>query len=106
MSSYYSSAIDWLEKHELQCPSKKLFGMDCPGCGLQRSIIDLFRFDVAGSWRVYPPGMLIAGTVLFMVLHLLFNFKQGAFILKLLYIGSAIAIVINYTYKIITNQLF
>jgi hypothetical protein len=105
VNSYYS-AINWLEKHMLQCPSKKLFGIDCPGCGLQRSVIALFRFDIVESWRVYPPGIFIVVTIVFMLLHLLFGFKEGAFILKMLYIVSAIAIVINYTYKIITNQLF
>ena len=106
MSGYYYSAISWLEKNELQCPSKKLFGIDCHGCGLQRSVIALFRFDLAASWRVYPPGIFIVATMLFMMLHLLFGFRQGAFILKMLYIVSAITVVINYTYKIITNQLF
>lgn len=106
MIHHYSAVINWLGRHLLDCPVKKLTGIDCPGCGMQRSILSLLRFDLAGSWRVYPPGIFICATVVFLVLHLFFRFRQGAFILKLLYIVSAIAIVANYTYKIITHQLY
>jgi hypothetical protein len=106
MGNYYNNSVNWLEHHLLQCPMKKAFGIDCPGCGMQRSVIALLRLDVGASWKIYPPGIFIVCTVLFMMLHLCFDFKYGAAILKMLYIVSAIAIVINYAYKIINNQLF
>jgi hypothetical protein len=106
MGNYYYTATTWLEHHMLACPFKMFLGIDCPGCGMQRSAIALLRGDVVASWRVYPPGIFIFTTLIFLVLHLFFNFRQGAFILKLLYIVSSTAIVINYVHKILTNQLY
>lgn len=106
MIDSYGAAINWLGHHLLDCPIKKLIGIDCPGCGMQRSILALLRFDFAGSWHAYPPGIFICATIVFLLFHLFFRFRQGAFILKLLYIVSTIAIIANYTHKIITHQLY
>lgn len=46
------------------CFSKKLFHVDCPGCGLTRSFIRLAEFDVAGSLAMHRLGWLLAATVL------------------------------------------
>jgi hypothetical protein len=106
MVGWYTGAENWLDAHMLACPVKNILHIDCPGCGLQRSWVALLRFDFAASWRVYPPGMFMAALLLFLVAHLIFNFRSGAFILKLLYIASASAVVINYIYKIATHHLY
>lgn len=56
----------------LPCPSKLLLGLECPGCGLQRSFLALMRGDVVESLKLYPALMpllitfgLLAGTILF-----------------------------------------
>ena len=33
------------------CVSRSLFGLNCPGCGLTRSIIHLAEGDWSASWR-------------------------------------------------------
>lgn len=38
----------------VQCLSKEYFGMECPGCGIQRSFISLFRGDILESIALYP----------------------------------------------------
>lgn len=100
-----SSYTTWLEQHMLQCPSKKMFAVDCPGCGLQRSIIDLLRGDIAASWDVYPPGIFIVITIIILVSHLLFGVRYGALMLKMLFIITISVITINYIYKIANHQL-
>jgi hypothetical protein len=45
----------WLDGHLPGCPAKALTGMDCPGCGLQRSFVALLRGDLEGAWELYPP---------------------------------------------------
>jgi len=97
--------IHWLEHNLLSCPIKQLSGIDCPGCGLQRSLVALIKGDLISSFKFYPATIPILGLFLFTLIHLKFDFKNGAFIIKMLYIGATIIIVINYIYKIFTNQL-
>lgn len=100
-----ATLANWLQQHMFACPSKKLLYIDCPGCGFQRSLIALIRGDILSCWSFYPPTLFIIPTLLFLILHLCFHLKHGAFILKCLYIVSAIVITANYTYKITTNHL-
>lgn len=88
----------------LTCPSKLLFHMDCPGCGLQRSYIALFKGDFAASFYLYPAAVPILVMIACLFLHLIFKFKNGAFLLTSLYIFCAIIILVHYIYKILTHQ--
>ena len=47
--------INWLQKHLLTCPFKYLTGIDCPGCGFQRSVIQLMNGNFHQSFILYPP---------------------------------------------------
>lgn len=93
--------INWLERHMLPCPVKQTIGMDCPGCGMQRAIIDLLRGEFVNSFIAYPPLMPIIIMLIFLVLHLKFDFKHGALILKIAFIVNAIIISLNYILKLI-----
>lgn len=97
--------IHWLEHHLLACPFKQTFGIDCPGCGLQRSVLALLRGDLIASLKLYPPTLPILFLVVFTIAHLKFDFKNGAFLIKILYIAIAFIIIANYTYKIFNHQL-
>ncbi|MDB5086861.1 MAG: hypothetical protein JWR09_855 [Mucilaginibacter sp.] len=46
--------INWLQNHLIPCPFKYLTGIDCPGCGFQRSVIALIRGDLYKSLALYP----------------------------------------------------
>ena len=46
--------ISWLQKHLLPCPFKYLTGIDCPGCGFQRSVVALIQGDLHKSFILYP----------------------------------------------------
>jgi len=81
-------------------------GMDCPGCGLQRSIISLFKGDIATSLRQYPAGIFIVALFLFLLLHLRFDFRYGALALKILFMAVVVLIIAHYFYKIFMHQLF
>ncbi|MFT6096446.1 MAG: hypothetical protein ACJAXY_002583 [Nonlabens sp.] len=46
----------------LPCMSKQLIGMDCPGCGIQRSISFLLEGNIFESFLLYPglfPGIFL-----------------------------------------------
>lgn len=90
----------WLEQHQLPCFYKKLIGIDCPGCGMQRSFIHLINGDLVESLKTYPALIPIILTLVFLFLHLIYDFKNGAKILIYSYSFSALLIVINYIMKL------
>lgn len=51
--------IKWLQQHLLPCPFKFLTGIDCPGCGFQRSIIALLNGNLSLSLQLYPAAIPI-----------------------------------------------
>ena len=97
--------VEWLRNHLLTCPSKQFFHFDCPGCGLQRSILALLEGNFAESFRLYPATTPILFCFIFTALHLKFKFKYGAAIIKSGYILAALTVVISYLYKIFTHQI-
>ena len=100
-----SSVINWLQNHLLTCPFKKIFSIDCPGCGIQRSVLALLKGNFVESIKLYPATIPIISLLILVVVHLKLDFKYGALFIKILYIGIAIIIVINYIYKILSNHL-
>jgi hypothetical protein len=97
--------IEWFKNHMITCPSKHFFHFDCPGCGLQRSLIALLEGDLVKSFQLYPATIPILFCLIFTALHLKFDFKNGAAVIKVAYIFAMSVIVIFYIYKIFTHQL-
>ncbi len=95
--------IHWLEKHMATCSIKSHTGIDCPGCGMQRSIIELLKGNIWESIQLYPALLPLAFMFTFLTLHLIFNFKNGAKILKISYIVIAAIVLISYFIKIFTH---
>jgi hypothetical protein len=56
----------------LPCLVKKYFGIECPGCGIQRSFLKLIQGDILGSIQQYP-GLI---PLLFLIILL------GCFLIK------------------------
>ena len=46
------------------CMSKTTFGVECPGCGLTRSLLCFFRGDFANSFALHRMGWIIAIAVI------------------------------------------
>lgn len=105
MAQPHKSFIEWLSEHLFSCPFKTQFGIDCPGCGLQRSILSLFRGDLTASFKYYPATIPLIFIVLFTIVHLKVDFKFGAQLIKVVFAGVAVIILINYIYEIYTHQL-
>jgi hypothetical protein len=97
--------IEWLEAHLIPCPSKYLFHLDCPGCGLQRSFIALLKGNIVESFQLYPATIPIVFSLVFAALHLKFDFKNGARFITVNFILNVLIIVAFYIYKIITHKL-
>ena len=93
------SIPDWLERHYLPCLFKKLTGIDCPGCGTQRALIELLRGNLNHSFAIYPSLIPLLVMFAFMLFHLIVKLKNGHIILKMLFILNMLIISFSYIYK-------
>lgn len=98
--------INWVEAHLLACPFKGYTGLDCPGCGFQRSVLALVQGDVRTSFHLFPASVPILLLLAFVPVHLKFEFREGAGMIKFLYLSITVIIVLNYIYKIYTHNLY
>ncbi|MDR0412995.1 MAG: DUF2752 domain-containing protein [Dysgonamonadaceae bacterium] len=90
----------------LPCPVKHFLHIDCPGCGMQRSIVALLEGNFRESLLFYPATIPIFALLIYTILHLKMDFKPGAAIIKYGYIFCASIISAFYIYKIITYKIF
>ena len=94
--------IQWLESHLQSCFYKKYFGVECPGCGMQRAFIELLKGNFTESLMLFPALIPTIIMVIYLLLHLIFKFAKGANILKIMFIiNTSIVVVLSYIYKII-----
>jgi hypothetical protein len=102
---YWPMIVDWMERNMLTCPSKKWLHLECPGCGLQRSVIALFRGDLHTSLSLYPATIPLLVMLAYVALHLKFDFRHGAVVVKYLYLFVASIIFVFYIYKVLNHKL-
>lgn len=95
------SVTGWLESHMLSCPYKKYLGIDCPGCGLQRSFIELLKGNFMESLKLYPALLPLILTLIMLALHLVFKYRNGASYVKWSFIFTVTVIVISFAFKFI-----
>ena len=54
------------------CPSRLLFGVTCPGCGMTRSVLLTLGGDLRGALTVNPAGPVLVATLILLAAQLLF----------------------------------
>ncbi|OFY97424.1 MAG: hypothetical protein A3K10_01270 [Bacteroidetes bacterium RIFCSPLOWO2_12_FULL_31_6] len=84
----------------LACPYKNYLGVDCFGCGMQRSFIELLKGNVVASFYLYPALLPMIIMFLFLITHLIFKFKNGGTWLKYQFIIVVALVVINFIVKL------
>lgn len=95
---FLSSSI---ENFMLPCLNKTLFGMECPGCGLQRSILLLGKGEFVAAFQMYPAIYPLLLFLMFLGLSAFINFKHSNSIRAFLAILTIASIVISYIIKLI-----
>ncbi len=88
-----------LEDFMLPCMTKKIFGFDCPGCGLQRSVAFLLKGDFAAAFEMYPAIFPLSALILFSLLNLSVKIKYELTIKILLAVTTGIVIITSYILK-------
>ena len=91
--------INWLQNHLLPCPFKTISGIDCPGCGFQRSVVALLQGHLNTSLHLYPATIPILTIGLFTVVDTRLGFDEKGYLKKTLYIGTAALITGAYILK-------
>ena len=90
-----------LEDYMLPCLNKKLFGFDCLGCGLQRSVLLILKGDLIGAFKMFPAIFSLIFLIGYVFLNLKYNFNNSQFIIRLLFAVNAILIVGNFILKLL-----
>jgi hypothetical protein len=88
-----------IEDYLIPCLNKKLFGLDCLGCGFQRSLVFVIKGDFTAAFQVYPAIYTLLLLAFFIVLNLRFKFKNGKNIIIILASINVLIIVVSYFIK-------
>lgn len=85
----------------LPCLNKKLFGIDCMGCGMQRSVVLIFHGEFTAALFMYPAIYSLIALFVYILINIFFKFKHSNKIIGILAILSVSIIIISYLIKII-----
>lgn len=96
---WYWDLVFWLEQNQAVCLYKNNFGVECPGCGMQRAFIALLKGNLLESLQIFPALIPLIVMFIFLILHLIFKFKNGAKVLIYMFFINSLIIVLNYVYK-------
>lgn len=93
----------------LSCPSKMIFGLNCPGCGSQRMIHSLLHFRFSEAFGYNPLLFLVLPFVLILTFQFVSNtFFNTNYRIKLLYnnkfVWSLFAVLL--VYMVLRNMDF
>jgi hypothetical protein len=92
------------KEYLLPCLNKKLFGFDCLGCGLQRSVLHVLKGEFGEAFKIYPAIFTLILLALFILINWKYSFKNGRKIILTLAAINILIIVVSYIIKM--NQLF
>lgn len=85
----------------LPCPTKSFAGIDCPGCGMQRSLLHLFRGEWAEAFWMYPAlyPMLALGVAVLLSRYVPGRWPEA--VVRWSANASVILVVLNFLIKLI-----
>lgn len=88
-----------MESNMLPCLNKQILGVECPGCGIQRSISLLLEGNFIAAFETYPAIytlILFFGVILF---NSFYKIKYANTIIIGLAIANVVLILTNYILK-------
>ena len=87
------------EEYMLPCLNKKLFGFECMGCGLQRSLNLLFHGDFVAAFKMYPAIFTLIPLALLIGVSFFYKFKYSNKTINGLAIATVLIIIISFIIK-------
>lgn len=89
-----------LDGYMLPCLNKTLFGMECLGCGIQRSVALIFQGQFIAAFKMYPAIYTLFLLALFLIFNLFITFKHDYKVKMGLIILNVVIVVVSYFIKI------
>ena len=88
-----------VEKYMIPCINKKLFGVECLGCGTQRALVLIFKGDFVGAFYMFPA--IYTSVLFFGILGLNFIDKSRNYHKSIIFLAvvNAIIMIVSYIYK-------
>jgi len=84
----------------LPCLNKHIFGIDCLGCGMQRSLVLLVSGEFGAAFRMFPAIYTLLLLLLVVGLNIFVKFKYAYHIKIGLIALNVLIIVLSYILKI------
>ena len=69
--------IGWLEHHLFSCFFKSYIGLECPGCGMQRSLIALLKGNINESLKYHAALIPFIITIVLLLIQLKIKHVNG-----------------------------
>ncbi|MFN7099249.1 MAG: DUF2752 domain-containing protein [Flavobacterium sp.] len=91
--------LEDLQNFMLPCLSKTLFGIECLGCGFQRSLLLLFQGQYKAAFEMYPAiftSLIFIGSLLLNAVHKKGNYSKAIVIFAII---NASIMIAGYYYK-------
>jgi len=87
------------EPQMLPCLNKKLLGVDCMGCGIQRAIYLLYQGELLAAFKMYPAIYTLIPLFLIIGINFFYKFKYSNKLINFLAIASILIIIISFILK-------
>ncbi|MFC0604843.1 DUF2752 domain-containing protein [Winogradskyella pulchriflava] len=84
----------------LPCLNKKLFGFECMGCGLQRSVILLLKGQLVDAFFMYPAIYTLIALFGFLIINSFKKIKYSNKIIVILALANVFIIISNFLIKL------
>lgn len=91
--------IEWLEHHLFSCFFKSHFGLECPGCGVQRSVIALLKGNIIESVQLHAAVIPFILTIMLLVAQLIIKHEKGGKWVMWAFIATTTITMVQYIIK-------
>jgi hypothetical protein len=88
-----------LDRFLLSCVNKKIFGIDCLGCGLQRALIQVFECDFKKAFFQFPAIYTTLLFLLVLALHFADETRNYSKALEATAVANGAVMLLAYFYK-------
>ncbi len=88
-----------LENYMIPCVNKKILGIECLGCGMQRATVFLFSGDFVAAFKMFPAIYTLFFLGIFLLINIFIKIKYSEPIKAFLMILSILLIILNYVFK-------
>lgn len=92
--------LSGLEDYMLPCLNKQFLGVDCPGCGIQRSASLLVQGEFMAAFQMFPAIYTLIPLFILILCSKVFQLKIDDRFIIVLAIASVALILINFVYKL------